>query len=504
MDVQRRDFVLAGTLAAAAVATSAASAQTAPASAGPGETRGSSVLPGDEKVQYTGGTEVKRLKIVNTAELEVEAEKILPKGGYGYIFGGSGAEYTKRENLRAMVAIGLEPHFLAGVLKPDLSVTILGSKLPFPIIIPPMGSHGLAHVSKEIGTAQAAEATGALMVLSMQSNVSLEDVAAAHPGPKWMQLYFPADRGYAREVIMRAKAAGYSAIVPTINSTLAYPRDNNIRNNFRIPASLGKGNAPKNEPDPVKAAAIMSRRKVDLNWDDMVWVKEQTGLPVVVKGVMSPATARSGGRTWHRCGLGLESRRPCAGRRSGVGFGAAADCGRGEWPCTDCFRQRHPSWPGRVPGAGAGGRRGRLRAAGALRACARRTSRRPERARIPARRPLHRHATRRHGECEGDHPRLHFATPDRVKRAQWLCPGSRTDPPVAGRHDFACRRDCGRLCGDDRIPGWYRGANGQHAAAVGGTTGWPVQARADSMCRSSTPTVAAADWPKLGPGDCRR
>ncbi len=292
MDVQRRDFVLAGTLAAAAVATSAASAQTAPASAGPGETRGSSVLPGDEKVQYTGGTEVKRLKIVNTAELEVEAEKILPKGGYGYIFGGSGAEYTKRENLRAMVAIGLEPHFLGGVLKPDLSVTILGSKLPFPIIIPPMGSHGLAHVSKEIGTAQAAEATGALMVLSMQSNVSLEDVAAAHPGPKWMQLYFPADRGYAREVIMRAKAAGYSAIVPTIDSTLAYPRDNNIRNNFRIPASLGKGNAPKNEPDPVKAAAIMSRRKVDLNWDDMVWVKEQTGLPVVVKGVMSPATAR--------------------------------------------------------------------------------------------------------------------------------------------------------------------------------------------------------------------
>jgi isopentenyl diphosphate isomerase/L-lactate dehydrogenase-like FMN-dependent dehydrogenase len=271
MDVQRRDFLLTGTLAAAAVATSA-SAQTANAPAGPGETRGSSIVPGDEKVQYTGGTEVKRLKIVNTAELEIEAEKILPKGGYGYIFGGSGAEYTKRENLRAMEAIGLEPHFLSGV--------------------PPMGSHGLAHVSKEIGTAQAAAAAGTLMVLSMQSNVPLEDVAAAHPGPKWMQLYFPADRGYAREVILRAKAAGYSAIVPTIDSTLAYPRDNNVRNNFRIPVSLGKGNAPKNEPDPVKAAAIMNRRKVDLNWDDMLWIKQETGLPVVVKGVMSPVTAR--------------------------------------------------------------------------------------------------------------------------------------------------------------------------------------------------------------------
>jgi L-lactate oxidase len=291
MDVQRRDFLLTGTLAAAAVAGSAAAAQTANAPA-PGETRGSSILPGDEKVQYTGGTEVKRLKIINTAELEIEAEKILPKGGYGYIFGGSGAEYTKGENLHAMQAVGLEPHFLAGVLKPDLSVTILGSKLPFPIIVPPMGGQGLAHVSKEIGMAQGAQAAGTLMVLSMQSNVSLEDVAAAHPGPKWMQLYFPADRGYAREVIMRAKAAGYTAIVPTIDSTLAYPRDNNIRNNFRIPVSLGKGNAPKDEADPVKAAAIMNRRKVDLNWDDMVWIKEQTGLPVVVKGVMSPVTAK--------------------------------------------------------------------------------------------------------------------------------------------------------------------------------------------------------------------
>ena len=292
MDVQRRDFLLTGTLAAAAVASTAAAAQSANAPAAPGETRGSSILPGDEKVQYQGGTDVKRLKIINTAELEVEAEKILPKGGYGYIFGGSGAEYTKAENLRAMQAVGLEPHFLSGVLKPDLSVTILGSKLPFPIIVPPMGGQGLAHVSKEIGMAQGSQAAGTLMTLSMQSNVPLEDVAAAHPGPKWMQLYFPADRGYAREVIMRAKAAGYTAIVPTIDSTLAYPRDNNIRNNFRIPISLGKGNAPKSEPDPVKASQIMNRRKVDLNWDDMVWIKEQTGLPVVVKGVMSPVTAK--------------------------------------------------------------------------------------------------------------------------------------------------------------------------------------------------------------------
>jgi len=294
MDVRRRDFLVTGTLAAAAAAAAPALAQTpaSPAPDPPGQARGGTVLPGDENVQYQGGTAVKRLRIINTAELEIDAEKILPSGGYGYISGGSGAEYTKRENLRAMEAIGIEPHFLSGVLKPDLSTTLLGHRLPFPIVVPPMGSHGLAHVSKEIGTAQGVAAAGTLMMLSMQSNISLEDVATAGAGPKWMQLYFPADRGYAREVIMRAKAAGYTAIVPTIDSTSAYPRDNNVRNNFRIPVSLGKGNAPAHEPDVIKAAQVMNRRKIDLNLDDLVWIKEQTGLPVIPKGVMSPVTAR--------------------------------------------------------------------------------------------------------------------------------------------------------------------------------------------------------------------
>src|SRR6185503_9561751 len=106
MNVQRRDFLLSGTMMAAAMAAAPSLAQTAaaqPAAApGPGEARGGTAQAGDEAIQYTGGTEVKRLRIINTAELEVEAEKILPRGGYGYIFGGSGAEYTKRENLRAM------------------------------------------------------------------------------------------------------------------------------------------------------------------------------------------------------------------------------------------------------------------------------------------------------------------------------------------------------------------------------------------------------------------
>ena len=288
MDIQRRDLLLTGTAIAAAAAAAPSLAQ--PAQELPSGNARSNVQAGDQLIPYEGGKEVKRLRIINIAELELEAEKILPKGGFDYIQSGSGAEYTKRENIRALEATPIEPHFLSGVLRPDLSVSILGSNLPFPIVVAPMGSHGRAHVSKEVGTATGVAATGTLMILSTVSNDSLEDVARANPGPKWMQIYLPADRGVARELLQRAKAAGYTALVPTIDTTLAYPRETNLRNNFRTPLSLGRGNAPRSERDPVRAAQMMAS-KVDLNWDDIAFMKQETNLPVIIKGVMSPVTA---------------------------------------------------------------------------------------------------------------------------------------------------------------------------------------------------------------------
>ena len=108
MDVQRRDFLMAGTvLAAAAAAPSLTQAQPAPAQPA-GEVGRNTVQAGDADIPYQGASEVKRLKIVNTFELEGMAEKILPKGGFDYIQSGSGAEWTKRENLRALAETSLE------------------------------------------------------------------------------------------------------------------------------------------------------------------------------------------------------------------------------------------------------------------------------------------------------------------------------------------------------------------------------------------------------------
>ena len=287
MDLLRRDFLVKGTLmAAVATAASPALAQNNNA-----PSIGADLRPPPTDAPYQAGTAVKSIEIINTLELEGEAQKILPTGGFGYIASGSGAEWTKRENMAAFERVQIEPQFLSGVDKIDLTTTILGSHMSMPILIAPAGSHGLAHVSKEVGTAKAAAAAGVLMITSTQANSSMEEIAQANPGPKWFQLYFPADRGFARELIMRAKAAGYTAIVPTVDNQINYPREENLRNDFRVPTSLGKGNAPKSITDPAAAIAALRDHKIDLTWADMEWIKQETGLAVVVKGVMSPKTA---------------------------------------------------------------------------------------------------------------------------------------------------------------------------------------------------------------------
>jgi lactate oxidase len=242
-------------------------------------------------IAYQGSTANAPLRIVNLLQLEPEAQKVLPAGGFDYIAGGSGSNWTRAENMASFTRAQIEPYPLAGVTKVDLATNVLGSSFSMPIFIPPMGSHGLAHVSKEEASARAAFAMKALMATSTQSNLSMEEIAAFNPGPKWFQIYVPSDRGYLRELIQRAKAAGYVAVAPTIDNSYAYPREENIKNAFRPPSSLGKGNMPRTIADPLAAAAAFEGRKRDLNWSDLEFIKKEFGGPVIVKGVMSPKVA---------------------------------------------------------------------------------------------------------------------------------------------------------------------------------------------------------------------
>jgi isopentenyl diphosphate isomerase/L-lactate dehydrogenase-like FMN-dependent dehydrogenase len=173
------------------------------------------------------------------------------------------------------------------VKTPDLTTTILGSRLSFPVITAPMGGQGIAHALKEIPDVQGTHYAGTLYVNSSVSHLSMEEIAAASPGPKWFQIYFPSDRGYARELLQRAKASGYTAIVVTIDGTTFGNRERPIRLGLPSP-NLGKGNGVKTPGiDPSRAMDL----KMDLNWHDVNFCRKETGLPVIVKGVLAPVTA---------------------------------------------------------------------------------------------------------------------------------------------------------------------------------------------------------------------
>jgi lactate oxidase len=279
MTMMRRDLLLSATLAAAAMA--------AP---GPVLTQGTTPQPSAQPPYPPH--DVKAIPITNLYDLEDDAKKILPLDAFNYIAAGAGSNLTRYENVVAFDRVHIEPQPLSGLADVDLTTEILGSRLKMPIMVAPMSNQGLAHASREEGIAKAASAVGALMISATRSNLSLEEIAAFDPGPKWFQLDVPRDIGYLRELLQRAKDAGYTAIVPTIDNLFENPRLENQIGSLPPLASFGRGNLPKTAAaTPDEAVRKYDERKRDLSWDDMEDIKRNSGLPVIVKGVLSPKVA---------------------------------------------------------------------------------------------------------------------------------------------------------------------------------------------------------------------
>jgi lactate oxidase len=288
MDFNRRNLLITSAGLAALAAAKPGSSQGNPQQIVPSP--GSAPTPGQgtsDTAAYKALTNEKRINVINLRDLEAEAQKILPAYSFAYIAGGAGDEWTMRANETAFNRWIIEPRFLAGVKSPDLSTTILGSRLSLPVITAPMGGQGLAHALKEIPNVKGTGDAGSLYVNSSVSNASLEEIAAASPGPKWFQIYFPANRAYARELLHRAKDAGFTAIVLTVDGTTFSNRERPIRLGIS-PPNLGPGNGVRTPGIDSRSA---SELKSDLNWDDCAFCQTETGLPVIIKGVLTPAMA---------------------------------------------------------------------------------------------------------------------------------------------------------------------------------------------------------------------
>lgn len=275
MTVNRRNMIVAGSAAATLLASSQTIAQAplrkeevAPSPSG---------LPSNEK----------KLRIVTLRDLEAEAQKVMAPFGFAYVAGGAGDEWTLRENLAAFNRWTISPDFMNGQSAADTSTTILGTRISYPVMTAPLGNQGSVHALKEAPNVKGTSAAGTIYCNSSVSQLSLEEIATASEGPKWFQLYVPRDRGFARELLQRAKASGYKAIVLTADVQVTSNRERSVRLQGAAVPSLAMGNVPKTPGSQGNAMDI----KGDMDWNDVDFCRKETGLPVVLKSILYPRHA---------------------------------------------------------------------------------------------------------------------------------------------------------------------------------------------------------------------
>jgi len=229
------------------------------------------------------------LTIVNFDMLEEEARGLLTPGRFAFM-GPAGDGWTYRENRRAFGDYPIMPRRLQGISDAaiDVRTQLLGQGLPFPMITAPMGAHGMIHAGGEVVTSRGTGAAGTLYVSSGASNATMEDIAKATSGPKWFQIYMNRDMEINRWLVQRARAAGYTAIVLTADALGPGQSDEFIRLGRPFPPNLRPGNH-----DPARGGrGNFFELKRDLSFGDIGFLREASGLPVVVKGVVHPQDIR--------------------------------------------------------------------------------------------------------------------------------------------------------------------------------------------------------------------
>ncbi|WP_460923399.1 alpha-hydroxy-acid oxidizing protein [Salinarchaeum chitinilyticum] len=240
--------------------------------------------------------------------LERAAIEALDDGAAGYVAGGAGGEETMDANREAFDRWRIVPRMLRDVADRDLSVEVLGQELAAPVILAPVGVLSIVHEDAELAVAEAAADLDVPICLSTVSSYQLEDVAETIDdvaGTGWFQLYWSSDRDVTTSLVERAEAAGYEALVVTLDTPLLSWRERDIEEAY-LPFLDGEGLAnyfsdpaflDRLDVDPGENELAAIREFVDifgdpsLTWEDLDWLTDQTDLPVVVKGILHPDDA---------------------------------------------------------------------------------------------------------------------------------------------------------------------------------------------------------------------
>lgn len=244
--------------------------------------------------------------VVTLIDHENHARKVLDENAQAYFYGGAGDELTMHTNSYAWSTLKLQPRVLQPLAGGHTRMQLLGKTLAHPIFLAPVAYQRMAHPDGELASAHAAAALGAGMVLSTQSSTSLESVAAAvlssgniaTRGPLWFQLYMLHGRGFTKELVQRAEAAGYEALVVTVDAPTQGYRDRERRSNFKLPIGISAVNLA-GLPDALTAALKPGQSALfdgllttAPTWDDITWLQSVTRLPIILKGILHEDDAR--------------------------------------------------------------------------------------------------------------------------------------------------------------------------------------------------------------------
>jgi isopentenyl diphosphate isomerase/L-lactate dehydrogenase-like FMN-dependent dehydrogenase len=232
--------------------------------------------------------------LLNVHDYERAAEDVLDPAAFGYFAGGANDEWTMRENRAAFERWVLRPRMLVDVSEVTTATTVLGTAGSMPLLVAPTAFLRMAHPEGELAMARGTAAAGTVVCLSTLATATIEDVAEAAPdGSRWFQLYWSSDRGVVRDLVDRAAAHGYGAIVLTVDLPELGRRERDLRTGFEIPEEI---------PVPIflalaKDAGAVSPEDINwavdksLTWHDLEWLRSISSLPLIVKGILTAEDA---------------------------------------------------------------------------------------------------------------------------------------------------------------------------------------------------------------------
>ncbi|MFA5884384.1 MAG: alpha-hydroxy acid oxidase [Acidimicrobiia bacterium] len=253
---------------------------------------------------------------VSVADMREIARRRVPRGVFDYVDGGAEDERTLRANSDAFAGITFRPRILRDVSAIDTTTTLLGRPLPLPLVFSPTGFTRILDPDGELAVARAAARAGLPYSLSTLGTRSIEEVAAVNDGAKWFQVYVWRDRGLVQELVDRSRAAGYEALVLTVDNAVFGKRERDHRRGFTLPPQIGPGTILDGalhpewtwkfvRSEPIRFANVTGRAVGDgsaavnlheyintqfdptMSWRDLEWLRDRWGGPIVVKGIQT-------------------------------------------------------------------------------------------------------------------------------------------------------------------------------------------------------------------------